>query len=233
MDNTLHREGTSMKLAIATKFGLISLIALWIFGLIGCLSTDNVNRTETNSSNKSAEAASTAKSNSTPIKGRSVEKDISGDVRDGDYRKPRQEIPGIDLVNVELVSVESDLQVTFRSSSFMPKSAPNDEGGVWHVTACTPDGNQCCFFGAKVLAAEWKAYIFDMETARYTFVGAPIVRGNDLIVTLPNDKLPKWMGRPFKWWADSEWEGTWSDRVPNEGKDLLNGPTVPFPKGQE
>lgn len=85
-------------------------------------------------------------------------------------------------------------------------------------------------FGAKVIGADWKTHVFTLDPAYNVYAGTSLIKGRDLIVTIPQDKLPEWTGQPFRWWADSEWNGRWSDRVPDEGKEILNPQTVPFPK---
>lgn len=164
------------------------------------------------------------------IAGKSSRQDAAGDVRDGNYQRPRQTLPGVDLTSIRIESAGPSLLVTFTSSDDFPSSVAAGQSAVWTITACTPDGGQCCICGAKVVGNEWLAHVFDMRSARNTYVTPPIIRGKELIVECPRDKLPDWMSKPFKWWADSEWDGRWKDRIPNEGKDILNAPTVPFPE---
>src|SRR5687767_3767658 len=106
-----------------------------------------------NSTNVNSGAASPVRSG-IPVAhaGSSVlERDAVGDVLDGDYRKPRQKLPGIDLASVKIESSGSDMTVTFTATSDFPYSLGADQSAVWHINACTPDGNHCCWFGAKVM----------------------------------------------------------------------------------
>ncbi len=90
-------------------------------------------------------------------------------------RKPRQKLPGIDLTGVKVESDGSNIKVTFAANSNFPVSMSSDQSAVWHVHACAPDGNQCCFFGAKSIGTDWKAYVFDMGPARNTYIDAPVI----------------------------------------------------------
>ena len=216
--------GPSMKLKVTTG-------ALLFYSLVsaGCVSP-SLNRNSQRANPVSAPASPAPTSNPSGITGSSFQEDAAGDVRDGNHRKPGQKLPGIDLTRVRVESVESDLKVTFTSDSDFPAGLPADQSAIWQVTACTPDGSRCCMFGAKVIGDEWKTHVFTMNPAYNVYAGASQIRSGELIITIPQDKLPEWMGQPFKWWADSEWNGNWSDRVPDEGKEILSSPSVPFPK---
>ena len=210
----------------------IAVVVLLIYAgtSTGCFSpSPDRNSPTANPATTQASRAST--SNPAKITGSSFQEDAAGDVRDGNHRKPSQKLPGIDLTRVSIEAVESDLKITYTSGSDFPVSAPSDESAVWEVTACTPDGSRCCMLGAKIIGAEWKTHVFTLEPAYNVYAGTSLIRGRELVVSIPQDKLPEWMGRPFTWWADSEWNGNWSDRVPDEGKEILSSPSVPFPNG--
>lgn len=204
-------------------------IIVFCLSLIGCGSPQS-NSNSINNNGASSPTLPAPISSSPTVTGSSTQEDAVGDVRDGNYRKPKQKLSGIDLVSVKIESAGADLKVTFTANTDFPGSRPPNQSAIWDISACTPDRNRCCTFGSKVVEAEWLAYIFDMRTTRNTYVNVPLIRGKELIMILPYDKLPEWMRRPFKWWATSEWGGTWKDRIPDEGKDILNIPTVPFPK---
>jgi hypothetical protein len=209
----------------------ITAVALLFYAgvSVGCVSP-SLDRNAQGANQASASASPTSTPSPSRITGSSFQDDAAGDVRDGNHRKPSQKLPGIDLTRVRIDAVGPNLNVTFTSASDFPAGLPPDQTAVWEVTACTPDGGRCCMFGVKAIGADWKTHVFTMEPAYNVYAGSSQVRGGELFLTVPQDKLPEWMGQPFKWWADSEWNGNWSDRVPDEGKEILSSPSVPFPK---
>lgn len=215
-----------MELPIRTKVRSILLSLGCMSNLIGCApppaATDN---TQPNSNSPATVSPAPA-----AIIGSSSQEDAIDDVRNGNYQKPQQELPGIDLTATTIESVGVNLKVTFKSSSSFPATIPVAQSAVWTITACTPSGDQCLICGAKVIGNEWLTYLFDMSSARNTYVSPPVLKGNELMVELPRDRLPGWMQRPFTWSADSEWNGIWKDRIPDTGEGILNAPTIPFPK---
>jgi hypothetical protein len=222
-----NKKDENMKPSDRMKVVSIYIYLACVICLIGCSSPASNSNVQTRND---APTSSTPTSQPSSITGNSSFEDGAGDVLDGNYRKPRQKLPGIDLANVSIEALGSDLRVTFAARSDFPDSLANDHSAVWHISACTPDGKRCCLFGAKAVGAEWIAYISEASKGSNTYLSQPVIQGNKLIITVPQDKLPNWMQNPFKWWADSEWNGTWADRVPDEGKDMFNAPTIPFPK---
>lgn len=218
-------KGEDMKLTTRTEVSLLLIILGSVSGFVGCsLPTGTGNA---RSSNNSAPPASNTPA---PITGSSAQQDATGDVRDGNNQKPSQKLPGIDLTSTRIESAGSGLQITFTATNDFQATIPSDQSAVWHVNACTPDGNRCCILGAKVVGSEWMAYITETSSGRNTYVSPPVIKGKELLVTFPHDRLPNWMQAPFKWWAASEWNGKWEDRVPEEGKDIFDVTSIPFPK---
>jgi hypothetical protein len=215
-----------MRVSLHPQTTLLLLILVCLVGLFGCSSPQDGSAL---SANMNSAATVPTQTNAAVITGSSFQEDAIGDVLDGNYRKPTQKLPGIDIRSIQIESVGPDLKVVFTSNSDFPTTMPPDQSAVWHINACTPDGNRCCLFGAKVVRSEWIAYISEMTPPSNTYVKSPVIKGNELIVTLPHERLPEWMRKPFKWWASSEWNGNWEDRMPDEGRDILNAPTVPFP----
>lgn len=205
------------------RAGCFAIASIYLCGIIGCSYSRNENT-------NSAPSKPAASSHPARLTGSSFQSDPSGDVRDGNDVKSKQMLPGADLTNVKLEAVDSGLSITFTASSEFPQSGAGNQSAIWSINACTPDGNRCLSISAKVVGSEWMAFTFDMKTSRNTYISAPTIKGKDLSITVAQDKLPDWMSQPFKWRADSEWDGKWKDQVPDEGKDILNPPTVPFPK---
>ncbi|MCA1627999.1 MAG: hypothetical protein LC742_08555 [Acidobacteria bacterium] len=214
-----------MKLTKRIEISLLLIILISVSSLVGCGSLTTTSNTQP--SNNSAVSVS-----NTPVSGTgsSSQDDATGDVRDGNYQKPNQKLPGIDLAATRIESIGSDLKVTFTATNDFQVSIPSDQSAVWHVNACTPDGNRCCILGAKVVGSEWMAYITETSPVRNTYVSPPVIKGKELLVTFPHNKLPDWIQKPFKWWAASEWNGKWKDRIPEEGKDIFDVTSIPFPK---
>lgn len=167
-----------------------------------------------------------------PVSRISSETDHVGDVDNGNKRKLREKLPGIDLTNARIESFDLGYKLTLTASSDFPITMPTDEAAVWQATLCAPNGDRCCLVGAKIVEREWMAYIFEMTPGRNIYIDKPVVAGNVLVVSVPSDKLPDWARNPFNWWVVSERQEGWKDRIPDAGKDFLNAPTISFPKSQ-
>lgn len=164
------------------------------------------------------------------ISGSAFQVDATGDVFDDDGRKARELLPGVDLVAAKIEARGSDLAITLTASNDFPSTGPPGQAAVWHFYACTPDGENCCFLGARLEGSRWKAFLFEMSGSRNTDLDSPAIRGKELTITVSQSLVPAWMRSRFKWWAVSEWGNLrWSDRVPDEGKDKRNPATLPFP----
>lgn len=212
-----------MNIRLSLSAGLV--IALF---LTGCSSSSMIS---TDSKNASGSVSSLADSSpSTTIRGEVFQEDASGDVVDGNYKKPRNSLPGVDLIGVRLEATGSDLRVTFTSKDNFPDRLAADQSAVWHITACTPDGKQCCLFGAKLVGSERIAYISEFNPPTNSYLQSPIINGKEMIVVLPSSKFSSVLRQPFKWQAFAEWGGIWEDSVPDEGKETLNPKTIPFPQ---
>jgi hypothetical protein len=156
--------------------------------------------------------------------------DPAGDVRDGNHQKPSLKLPGADLIKTTVETVGPDLTITFTTDGNFQAAIPSGQSAVWTVTACNQEGNGCCILGAKQMGGEWLTYLFEMSTSRNSYLSKPAVSGNRLTVTARLEELPATMRGAFRWSARSEWDGRWRDRVPDEGGEWLNPPTVPFPQ---
>lgn len=155
--------------------------------------------------------------------------DPAGDVRDGNHQKPSQKLPGTDLSKTTIETAGPNLTITFTVHGNFQEAIQPGQSAVWTVTACNQDGHGCCIVGAKQIGGEWLTYVFDMSTSRNTYLSKPTVSGSQLTVTAKLEELPTTMRSSFRWFAESEWDGKWRDRIPDEGNDFLNSPTVPFP----
>jgi hypothetical protein len=151
------------------------------------------------------------------LSGTASQKDGTNDVADGDGRKPPANLGGVDLVNMQLQIVESNLQVTFESSDPLPSSIPAGASTLWQVEVWSKEGSQGYYLGAKLVGSEWQAFIFNVKTATNMYVQSPSVSGKKLVANFPLSQLPN-LGSTFTWSAVSEYDGKWGDEVPDEGK---------------
>jgi hypothetical protein len=142
-------------------------------------------------------------------------------VADGDGRKPPTKLSGADLVGVRLELAESHLTVTFEATDPIPTNVPAGASALWQVEAWSKDGSQGYYLGAKLVGSEWQAFVFDLKTATNVYVKSPSVSGKRLVANFPLSRLPN-LAPSFTWSGVTEYDGKWSDKVPDEGK-------APFP----
>lgn len=193
-----------------------------------CVSNENRNGNSNNaaSGNQSTRPAPTPVPTVTPAPIAALlvsEDDAYNDVIDGDGRKPSTTLPGIDLVAVQLEKTGSEIKATFKASNPFPGRLPSGTSAIWQISICGADGNKCNLLGAKLIASEWTAFIYDMTTNRNLYVQKPTVSGNNLSVGFPLSDLPN-LRMPSNWWADSEYNGKWEDRVPDKNEAKFPAP---------
>lgn len=201
---------------------LILCISLFVF--VGC----GQNKQEVKGA---ATLPETGKS-SFPLTGTSIVKDATGDVRDGDERKPKLPLPHIDLQEVSLELSGGYLVITYTNSGDIPTQLPEFESAIWTVTACSPDGEQCCIFSSNLID-KWNSGLQDMSDNYYHKMPPPEINQNKIIARYPVDKLPKFMSSPFKWRASSESgeDKSYSDQAPKRPENLHDaGGMVSFPQ---
>lgn len=215
----------SAKLPLQARYVLIggvAVSALIIFSLLISGKRDSKSNYQDLSEKKEEKpATSTAASRDTtaraePLKGSAGLKDRTGDVRDGDGRRPRGNLSEIDLVEVIVEYAGSDLQITHVVDGLLPSSYPVPDSAIWTVTACSPDGNECVSFDIRCIK-NWSAYWWSVGNAYQHKVKDPEVYMHRFITRFPLDQLPAFIKKPFKWRASSErnTDRRYNDRVPD------------------
>ena len=152
-----------------------------------------------------------------PISNIAFQKDGINDVTDGNNKKPSKILNGIDLKETRLEIVDSVLTVTFESNTEIPRNLPTGESSVWEIKIWNKDKTQGYQLGAKVAGSEWFVFIFNLKTFNNIYVEKPSISGNKLTANFPLSNLPN-LEPPFSWSAASEYDGKWSDRIPDNGE---------------
>ena len=179
-----------------------------------------------NRANPSSASPSSAEAASSPLQGSATQKDKSGDVKDGDGRRPRERLTEIDLVEVKLEYVGSDLQITYVAAGDLPRSYSEPNSAIWTVTACSPDGNECAVFEVRLIGEQWSADWWPVSNTKIHKVNSPTAGNERIISKYPLDQLPSFIKKPFKWRASSErsTDKRYNDHVPDNDEKFVGFP---------
>lgn len=145
------------------------------------------------------------------------QKDGVNDVSDGNGSKPPTKLPGIDLTGVQLEVAGSDLKLTLEANDPFPTSTPAGTSALWQIEAWSKDKSQGYYFGAKLVESKWYVFIFNLKTYTNEYFQNPSVSGKKLSASFPLKQLPN-LAPSFTWSVIAEYEGTWRDKIPNDGE---------------
>ena len=111
--------------------------------------------------------------------------------------------------------------VTFRTADSIPKTLPAGKSALWQVSVWNKEKTQGYKLGIKLVDSKWFVFVFDSTSLKQINLTDPEIDGNKLIAKFPMSNLPK-ITNSFTWFADSEFDGKWSDRIPNSGEINFN-----------